>query len=291
MTYISPEQLAQSAIEALEFIPETLSPKDRMAIPAQEMPSQDPAVRCSNMNEVALGYSPEQARAEALRCLQCKTAPCIAGCPVGIDIPGFIQAIADGDNKKAVDILKQDSLLPAVCGRVCPQETQCQAECTIGKMLKDPEQSVSIGRIERFVADLERESGKLEPPPVKPETGKKVAIVGSGPAGLTVAQDCVRDGHAATVYESLPVAGGMLAAAIPRYRLTAEVLEQDIDDILATGIEIQTGVNVGKDITLEELRKKYLEEGQNLGCALMLNGLTTMSWTSDLKISEPKGEK
>ena len=134
-----------------------LKPKDRRAIPLQDMPQQDPIERGKNFSEVALGYTMEQARIEALRCLECKTAPCVDNCPVRIDIPGFVGAVADGDFEKAIRIVKTTSLLPAICGRVCPQETQCQATCTIGKIFKDPEQSVSIGRLERFVADWERE--------------------------------------------------------------------------------------------------------------------------------------
>ena len=253
MTYISPEQLAQSAIEALEFIPETLSPKDRMAIPAQEMPSQDPAVRRSNMNEVALGYSPEQARAEALRCLQCKTAPCIAGCPVGIDIPGFIQAIADGDNKKAVDILKQDSLLPAVCGRVCPQETQCQAPCTVGKALKSVDKAVSIGRLERYAADWERENGLMEIPAVKAETGKKVGIIGTGPAGLTVAADIRREGHSVILFEAFHKPGGVMVYGIPEFRLPKAIVQKEIDTLTAMGCELKPNFVIGRTRKITDL--------------------------------------
>jgi len=253
MTYISPEQLAQSAIKALEFIPESLSPKDRMAIPAQEMPTQDPAVRRTNMNEVALGYSPEQARAEALRCLQCKTAPCIAGCPVGIDIPGFIQAIADGDNKTAVDILKQDSLLPAVCGRVCPQETQCQAPCTVGKALKSVDKAVSIGRLERYAADWERENGLMEIPAVKTETGKKVGIIGTGPAGLTVAADIRREGHSVTLFEAFHKPGGVMVYGIPEFRLPKAIVQKEIDTLTAMGCELKPNFVIGRTRKITDL--------------------------------------
>ncbi|MDD4103330.1 MAG: dihydropyrimidine dehydrogenase, partial [Kiritimatiellae bacterium] len=146
---------------------QTLTPKARMAIPAQPMPSQDPAVRRRNMREVALGYSAEQAKLEAMRCLQCKNAPCVAGCPVRIRIPDFLKAAAAGRFDEAVAIIRENSLLPAVCGRVCPQEVQCQAPCTLGKALKDVDKAVAIGRVERYVSDLERESGKQATPAVK----------------------------------------------------------------------------------------------------------------------------
>jgi glutamate synthase (NADPH/NADH) small chain len=256
MTHIPPEELAKSAIRALDLTPDILSPKDRLLIPAQEMPSQNPDVRRSNMEEVALGYSPEQARAEALRCLQCKNAPCIAGCPVGIDIPGFIQAIVDGDNKKAVDILKQDSLLPAVCGRVCPQETQCQAPCTVGKALKSVDKAVSIGRLERYVADWERDSGLMETPPVKPESGKKVGIIGTGPAGLTVAADIRREGHSVTLFEAFHKPGGVMIYGIPEFRLPKAIVQKEIDTLSAMGCEIETNFVIGRTRKVTDLLEK-----------------------------------
>ena len=162
MTYIPAADLALEAkkiSEELDARTEKLKPKERMALPSQEMPSQPPEVRRNNFSEVALGYTADQARVEAERCLQCPKKPCIEGCPVKIDIPEFIKSIAEGDNGEAIAIIKQASLLPAICGRVCPQESQCQAPCTIGKVAKDVSQSVSIGRLERYVADLEREKG------------------------------------------------------------------------------------------------------------------------------------
>ena len=150
MNHPSPEHLAEEAREALAGLTKPLSPKQRLAIPCQEMPAQDPSVRRGNMQEVALGYSEEQAKLEAERCLQCPTKPCIKGCPVGIDIPAFIQKIADGDYKASIGIIRESSLLPAVCGRVCPQESQCQEPCTVGKALKSIDKAVSIGRLERL---------------------------------------------------------------------------------------------------------------------------------------------
>ena len=184
-----------------------LTVKDRMAIPQMEMPAQDPKVRARNMNEVALGYTEEQAIVEANRCLQCKNQPCIAGCPVAVQIPQFIAQVAKGEFKKAVDIIKETSLLPAICGRVCPQEKQCQGQCTVGKTYKSAEKAVSIGRLERFVADWERENNQVTLPQIAPKTGKKVAIIGAGPAGLTVAADCARAGHDVTVFEAFHKAG------------------------------------------------------------------------------------
>ncbi len=256
MTYIPPEKLAGDAKEALAELTartEPLKPKDRLAIPAQEMPSQDPLVRRNNMEEVAVGYTQEQAILEAERCLQCKTAPCIAGCPVAIDIPGFIQAIADGDNKKSVEIIKQSSLLPAVCGRVCPQETQCQAPCTVGKSLKSVDKAVSIGRLERYVADWERENGLVEAPAVKPETGKKVGIIGTGPAGLTVAADIRREGHEVVLFEAFHKPGGVMVYGIPEFRLPKAIVQKEIDALTEMGCKLETNFVIGRTRKIQNL--------------------------------------
>lgn len=233
-----------------------LTVKDRMAIPPQEMPSQPPEIRRRNMEEVALGYTPEQARLEAMRCLQCKNAPCIAGCPVQIDIPLFIKFVAEGDYKTAAEILKKNSLLPAVCGRVCPQETQCQAPCTVGKALKDVNKAVSIGRLERFVADWERNHGAPTAPEIKKETGKKVAIIGSGPASITVAADVRRYGHAVTIFEAFHKTGGVMAYGIPEFRLPKKIVQVEIDTLKAMGVEIKTNFVVGRTRKLMDLFKK-----------------------------------
>ena len=233
-----------------------LKPRERLRIPPQQMPSQDPAERVRNMNEVALGYSAEQARLEALRCLQCKNAPCVKGCPVAIDIPGFIQALADGDNQSAVDIIKRNSLLPAICGRVCPQETQCQLPCTVGKSLKDVEQAVSIGRLERYAADWEREHGRIQPPRVKAGTGRKVAVIGSGPASLTVAADVRREGHAVTMFEAFHKPGGVMMYGIPEFRLPKSIVQIEIDTLKAMGVEIVVDFVVGRTRTIQDLMEK-----------------------------------
>jgi glutamate synthase (NADPH) small chain len=224
---------------------EPLKPKDRLGIPLQDMPVQDPKARARNFEEVALGYTPAQARLEALRCLQCKQAPCVEGCPVRIDIAGFVGAIANGDFQRAIQIIKQNSLLPAICGRVCPQESQCQAKCTVGKALHDVEQSVSIGRLERFVADWEREQG-IAPPVVKPDTGKRVAVVGSGPAGLVVAADVRREGHAVTIFEAFHKPGGVMVYGIPEFRLPKRIVQVEIDTLKAMGVELRTDFVVGR---------------------------------------------
>lgn len=257
--FTDPQILADQAkaeFDRLNDIQDELKPKDRMQIPAQEMPSQDPVVRRSNINEVALGYTEEEARVEAMRCLNCKNKPCINGCPVAIDIPGFVTAIAEGDYQKSCDILKKNTLLPAVCGRVCPQETQCQEPCTVGKGLKDVEKSVSIGRLERFIADWERDTGKIKTPEVKPETGKKVAIVGTGPAGLVVAADVRREGHSVTMFEAFHKPGGVMVYGIPEFRLPKAIVQKEIDTLTDMGVELKTNFVVGRTRKLTDLIDK-----------------------------------
>lgn len=256
MSHLSSEQLAANARTELAKLTKPLSAKQRMAIPAQEMPTQDPLVRRGNMQEVALGYTKEQAQLEAERCLQCPTKPCVKGCPVGIDIPAFIGKIADGDYSSAIGIIRDSSLLPAVCGRVCPQESQCQAPCTVGKALKSVDKAVSIGRLERFVADWERENGLIKAPAVKPSTGKKVGIIGSGPASITVAADVRREGHDVTVFEAFHRPGGVLLYGIPEFRLPKAIVDQEIDSLKAMGVEIKTDFVIGRTRRLTDLLVK-----------------------------------
>jgi len=256
MSYRPPQELADEAIELVSKIEKPLSPRDRLAIPVQEMPTQDPAVRRTNMDEVALGYTLEEARLEAERCLQCKTAPCVAGCPVGIDIPGFIKAIAEEDNKRAIDIIKQSSLLPAVCGRVCPQETQCQAPCTVGKSLKSVDKAVSIGRLERYVADWERDVHGMQPLSTKPDTGKKVGIIGTGPAGLTVAVDVRREGHQVVLFEAFHKPGGVMVYGIPEFRLPKAIVQKEIDALVEMGCELRANYVVGRTRKIPDLLKE-----------------------------------
>jgi len=218
-------------------------------VPRQPMPSQLPEVRITNFEEVPLGYTPETAMIEAARCIQCKNPRCIAGCPVGIDIPGFIKAIEDGDFAESASILKESNALPAVCGRVCPQEDQCEIICIIG--IK--EEPVAIGRLERFAADWEREQGEVKLPKVDPPTGKKVAVVGAGPAGLTVAGDLIVKGHEVTIFEALHMPGGVLVYGIPEFRLPNEIVDFEIKNLEKLGVKIINNVVIGKTFTIEDL--------------------------------------
>ena len=234
-----------------------MTPKEKMAIPPQAMPQQDAAARAHNMNEVALGYTAEMAKTEASRCLQCPTKPCMQGCPVAINIPGFLAKAADGDFAGALDIIKETSLLPAVCGRVCPQEKQCQKFCTMGKLLKDVDKAVAIGRVERFCADLERESGKgAAAGTLPPRTGKKVAVVGSGPASITCAADCARAGHDVTVFEAFHKPGGVLVYGIPEFRLPKSIVQAEIDNLKSLGVKIETNFVVGRTRKLRDFIDK-----------------------------------
>ncbi len=230
-----------------------LTVKQRAAIPSQEMPAQDPLQRIGNMNEVATGYTEAQARVEAARCLQCKTAPCIKGCPVAIDIPRFVKYAEDGEFLQSLAVIKESSLLPAICGRVCPQESQCQETCTLGKMLKDVNKSVSIGRIERYVADFERESGEVSMPETAPDTGKRIAVIGSGPAGITAAADLRKEGHGVTVFEAFHKPGGVMVYGIPEFRLPKAIVESEIENLKQMGVEIRTNFLVGMTRKLVDL--------------------------------------
>jgi glutamate synthase (NADPH/NADH) small chain len=231
-----------------------LTPADRYKIPPQDMPAQDAVKRKSNVNEVATGYTETQARLEAMRCLQCKNAPCIKGCPVRIRIKDFIAAIADGDYKKALAIIKENSLLPAVCGRVCPQEVQCQQTCTVGLKFKDPTKAVSIGRLERFVADLDKNQDAV--PSVAPDTGMKVAVIGSGPGGIVAATDTRRAGHDVTVFEAFHKTGGVMVYGIPEFRLPKAIVQKEIDTLIKMGVKIVCNFIVGRTRTIEQLMKE-----------------------------------
>ncbi len=253
----SNEELKKQADELLADIDgKELKGRDRLKLPPQEMPSQPADTRIGNMNEVALGYYESQVRVEAARCLQCTSAPCIEGCPVEIDIPAFVKAAEEGDYQRSVDIIKESSLLPAICGRVCPQETQCQATCTVGKSKKDPLKSVSIGRIERYVADWERATGKKSIPEVGAPTGKKVAIVGSGPAGITAAADLRKAGHEVTIFEAFHKPGGVMVYGIPEFRLPKEIVQDEINTLVQMGVEVQTSFLVGRTRKLRDLIDK-----------------------------------
>ncbi len=225
-----------------------------------EMPTQDAAVRSGNFLEVALGYDEETAINEAKRCLNCKNKPCEAGCPVNVAIPEFISRAAEGDFEGAYEVISRTSALPAVCGRVCPQETQCEGKCTRG-IKGEP---VGIGRLERFVADYHNAHSKTQP--VKPApNGHKVAVVGSGPAGLTCAGDLAKLGYEVTVFEALHVAGGVLVYGIPEFRLPKAIVRKEVENLKALGVKVETNSVVGRVFTVEELKTEYGFEAVFLG--------------------------
>ena len=219
-----------------------------MSLTKNPMPSQDPIERASNFKEVALGYTKEMALDEAARCLNCKNKPCTQGCPVQIEIPAFIKKVAEEDFEGAYDIIAKDSSLPAVCGRVCPQENQCEKYCVRG-IKGEP---VGIGRLERFVADWHNENAKEAP--VKPASnGHKVAVIGSGPSGLTCAGDLAKKGYDVTVFEALHTAGGVLVYGIPEFRLPKAIVQKEVDGLKALGVKVETNTVIGKTVSVDEL--------------------------------------
>ena len=231
-----------------------------MSLKKNEMPSQEPNVRNKNFKEVALGYTKEQAMDEAARCLNCKNKPCVTGCPVQIDIPAFIQQVAAGDFDAAYEIISKSSALPAVCGRVCPQESQCEGKCVRG-IKGEP---VAIGRLERFVADYHNENCKEKP--VKPESnGHKVAIIGSGPSGLTCAGDLAKKGYDVTIFEALHLAGGVLVYGIPEFRLPKAIVQKEIDGLKDLGVKVETNMVIGKVLSIDELIEEYGFEAVFIG--------------------------
>ncbi len=231
----------------------TMAEKKKLDLERREMPKQAPHIRRHNFREVAHGYTAELAMAEAQRCLVCKKPPCIIGCPVDNDIPGFVQRIAEGDFSGAIRKLKETNSLPAICGRVCPQETQCEVKCNLEKK-KAP---MAIGRLERFAADWEATQDQVEMPEMRPPTGKKVAVVGSGPAGVTVAGDLAKLGHKVVMYEALHEPGGVLTYGIPEFRLPKQVVRREIDYIRKLGVEVVCNYVVGRTKTMEQLLKSY----------------------------------
>ncbi len=213
-----------------------------------EMPTQEPHVRAHNFNEVALGYDEATAIAEASRCLSCKNQPCVSGCPVNIHIPDFLKQVKEGNFEEAYQIISQTSSLPAVCGRVCPQESQCECKCTLGIKFEP----VGIGRVERFVADYHN-SHNTDPVKVPESNGHKVAIVGSGPSGLTCAGDLAKKGYKVTVYEALHKAGGVLVYGIPEFRLPKSIVAKEVDTLKQLGVDVETNIVIGKTLTVDEL--------------------------------------
>jgi glutamate synthase (NADPH/NADH) small chain len=217
------------------------------------MPKQEPCERVRNFDEVALGYTAELAREEASRCLACKKPGCVQGCPVGIDIPGFIGLVAGGDYAAGIRTIKETNALPAVCGRVCPQEEQCEKECVLGKK-GDP---VAIGRLERFLADWEAEQGALQAPPLPAPNGKRIAVIGSGPAGLTVAADLAVLGYEVTIFEALHEAGGVLTYGIPEFRMPKAIVSREVEYVQSLGVELRLDYVVGKTRTVDRLLESY----------------------------------
>jgi glutamate synthase (NADPH/NADH) small chain len=213
------------------------------------MPEQPPKVRSQNFLEVPLGYTPEMAQAEAARCIQCKKPQCVAGCPVGVQIPEFLKLLRDGDFAASAQKVKETNALPAVCGRVCPQESQCESLCILGKK----SEPVAIGRCERFVADYEREHGLGTLPKKQPLNGKKIAVVGAGPAGLTVAGDLILLGYEVTIFEAFHKSGGVLMYGIPEFRLPKVIVEHEIEGLVKLGVKIELNHVIGQTITIDEL--------------------------------------
>jgi len=280
-TYIEPNTLSREADELAESLGlpaawSSLGPKEKRNIPQQDMPAQDPIARGKNMEEVALGYTENQAIVEASRCLVCKNAPCVKGCPVNIDIPGFICETAKGNFDEALGIIQKSSMLPAICGRVCPQEKQCMELCTVGKMNKDPMASVAIGRLERYLAD--RGADKESAIEILPPTGKKVAIVGSGPSGLTTAADLARLGHEVTVFEAFHKAGGVTVYGIPEFRLPKSIVQREVEKLEEMGVKFVYDYLIGRTRTVKELMEKdgfhavYVANGAGLPKFMNIEG-------------------
>ncbi|MEI7590992.1 MAG: FAD-dependent oxidoreductase, partial [Deltaproteobacteria bacterium] len=218
-------------------------------VPRQAMPEQDPKERSRNFDEVPIGYSPQTAMLEASRCLQCKKPACVAGCPVDVDIPAFIKLIAEGDFIGAAKKLKETNSLPAVCGRVCPQEDQCEKLCILVKK----GESVAVGRLERFAADYERSAGAIDAPAFAIADGKKVAVVGAGPSGLTIASDLVKLGYGVTIFEALHKAGGVLVYGIPEFRLPKNIVEAEVNYLRQLGVKIEFNSLIGRIKTVDDL--------------------------------------
>ena len=230
--------------------------KERMKIPRQKMPEREPGVRNRDFKEVNRGLDLETARREAQRCWDCANPGCVSGCPVAIDIPSFIKLIDKGDIISSIRKIKETNSLPAICGRVCPQETQCEVVCNLKKATGQP---VAIGNLERFVSDYERQAGEVFIPSIPPPTGKKVAIIGAGPAGLTAAGELAKLGHDVTIFEALHIAGGVLVYGIPEFRLPKAILKAEVDYLQKLGVRLKTSFVVGKTATLQDLKNEGYE--------------------------------
>jgi glutamate synthase (NADPH) small chain len=249
---LSPEELS-ARIEGRAG----LTNKLRGQLPKIFWAEQAPAERVRNIREVPFAYTPSEARAEALRCLSCKNEPCVTGCPVGVDVPQFLKLVAEGDFRGAIRTIKETNLLPAICGRVCPQESQCQENCMVAKVHKDLGFAVSVGKIEAFLADWEREDAGVELPPVGAASGSRVAIIGAGPSGLTCAGDLRRFGHEAVVFEAFHKAGGVLVYGIPEFRLPKDIVQAEVDNLAKMGVQFEFDTVVGQTLSVDDL----FEEG------------------------------
>jgi len=247
-TSLTPEELG-ARIEGRS----SLTNKQRGQLPKVFWAEQAPADRVRNTREVPFAYTPDQARAEAVRCLACKNEPCVSGCPVAVDVPGFLKLVAEGDFRAAIRLIKQTNLLPAICGRVCPQESQCQQNCMVAKVHKDLGFAVSVGKIEAFLADWEREEGGIELPEVGAPSGRRVAIIGAGPSGLTCAGDLRRLGHEAVVFEAFHKAGGVLVYGIPEFRLPKDIVQAEVDNLSRMGVVFEFDTIVGQTLTIDDL--------------------------------------
>lgn len=245
---LTPEDLA-SRIENRA----SLTNKLRGQLPKVFWAEQDPGERVKNIREVPFAYTPDQARAEALRCLACKNEPCVSGCPVGVDVPRFLRLVEEGDFRGAIRAIKETNLLPAICGRVCPQESQCQENCMVAKVHKDLGFAVSVGKIEAFLADWEREVGGVELPAVGAPSGLHVAIIGAGPSGLTCAGDLRRYGHEAVVLEAFHKAGGVLVYGIPEFRLPKDIVQAEVDNLSKMGVQFEFDTVVGQTLSVDDL--------------------------------------
>lgn len=241
--------VTDETLDAAEKVKKKKKKKKKIDLNRVKMPKQEPMVRARNFNEVATGYTWEMAQKEVKRCIECKKRNCVAGCPVNIKIPDFVMALKKGDIPGAAAVLKEDTSLPGICGRVCPQESQCELKCTLNKKGAP----IAIGRLERFVADWERAEGGAKIPELEPSTGKKVAVVGSGPAGLTVASDLALWGHEVVLFEALHVAGGVLYYGIPEFRLPKDIVQGEVEYVQKLGVDLRLDTIIGINTTIDEL--------------------------------------